>query len=251
VLAIGAHPDDVEMLCAGTLVLLHAQGWKVACATMTAGDCGSTTLGKREISAIRREEATRSAALLDGTYQCMDCEDVFVMYDRPTLLKVIALIRQVRPAIVFTMSPQDYMVDHEITGTIAQTACFAAGMKNIETEGAIAFPEVPYLYYCDPLDGRDKFGNEIAPTTLVNIGGSMGLKEQMFLCHESQRGWLKAHHGMDDAIRSIRDLGEKRGELMGTPYAEGFRQHLGHAFPQGNILKQILGDLVHLPPTAS
>jgi LmbE family N-acetylglucosaminyl deacetylase len=242
-LAVGAHPDDIEMLCAGTLALLRTQGWHVECATMTSGDCGSTTLSRADISAIRKKEAAASAALLGGAYHCLECDDVFVIYDRPTLLKVISLVRRVRPEIVFTMSPEDYMVDHEVTSALVQTACFAAGMKNVETIDAEPFAGIPHLYYCDPLEGKDKLGNEIKPTTIIDISRILALKEQMFLCHESQLSWLKDHHGLDESVRSIRDFARERGSAAGVEYAEGFRQHLGHAFPQDNILKQVLGDL--------
>ncbi len=76
VLALFAHPDDVEFLCAGTLVLLHQQGWNIHIATMTPGDVGSSTLSREEISRIRRAEAAKSASLLDGSYDCLECDDV-------------------------------------------------------------------------------------------------------------------------------------------------------------------------------
>jgi LmbE family N-acetylglucosaminyl deacetylase len=78
VLAIGAHPDDIEILCAGTLALLHEQDWRIEFATMTPGDCGSTSLPRGEISRIRKEEAANSARMLDGKYHCMECDDIFV-----------------------------------------------------------------------------------------------------------------------------------------------------------------------------
>jgi LmbE family N-acetylglucosaminyl deacetylase len=244
-LAIGAHPDDIEILCAGTLALLREKGWNVVFATMTPGDCGSTSLSREEISTVRKREAAASAALLNGVYHCMECDDVFVAYDRPTLVKVIALIRQVRPDIVFTMSPQDYMVDHEVTSTVVQTGCFAAGIKNIGT-GDEPFLSIPYLYYCDPIEGKDRFGSPIHPTTIVNVTSTMPLKEKMFLCHESQLSWLKAHHGLDEYVASMRALAAGRGSLMGVRFAEGFRQHLGHAYPQDNILQVELEGLVSL-----
>jgi LmbE family N-acetylglucosaminyl deacetylase len=246
VLAIGAHPDDVELLCAGTLALLHAKGWNVECATMTPGDCGSTTRTRVEISAIRRTEAAASAALLNGKYHCMECDDVFIAYDRPTLLKVIRLVREVKPEIVFTMSPEDYMVDHEVTSEVVRTACFAAGMKNIDTEGIEPFLSVPHLYYLDPMEGKDILGNAIRATTIVDISSTIGKKEQMFLCHESQLSWLKLHHRVDEGVESMRAWSMIRGKTIGVRYAEGFRQHLGHAYPQDNILKQELNGLVHL-----
>jgi LmbE family N-acetylglucosaminyl deacetylase len=246
VLAVGAHPDDVEILCAGTLALLHANGWKVECATMTPGDCGSTTRTRGDISAIRKKEAASSAALLNGNYQCMECDDIFIAYDRPTLLKVIKLVRQVKPDIVFTMSPEDYMVDHEITSDLVRTACFSAGMNNIDTDGIEPFPGIPHLYYLDPMEGKDALGSVIHPTTIVDISSTIGKKEQMFLCHESQRSWLMAHHGVDEYVESMRTLSTMRGKMVGVQYAEGFRQYLGHAYPQDNILKQELSGLVHL-----
>jgi len=246
VLAVGAHPDDVEILCAGTLALLHAKGWKVECATMTPGDCGSTTQTRADISAIRKKEAASSAALLDGHYRCMECDDIFIAYDRPTLLKVITLVRQVRPDIVFTMSPEDYMIDHEITSAVVRTACFSAGMNNIHTDGIEPFLRIPHLYYMDPMEGKDALGNGIHPTTIVDISSTFGRKEEMFLCHESQLGWLMAHHGVDEYVESMRTLSTRRGTMVGVRYAEGFRQHLGHAYPQDNILKHELSGLAHL-----
>jgi LmbE family N-acetylglucosaminyl deacetylase len=245
VLAIGAHPDDVELLCAGTLALMHAKDWKVESATMTPGDCGSTTRSRADISAIRRKEAAVSAALLNGSYHCMECDDVFIAYDRPTLLKVISLIRRVKPEIVFTMSPEDYMVDHETTSAVVRTACFSAGMKNISTDGIEPFLTIPHLYYLDPMEGKDILGNVIHATTVVDISSTMEKKERMFQCHESQRGWLAAHHGVDEGMETLRALSMMRGKMIGARYAEGFRQHRGHAYPQDNILKQELNGLVH------
>jgi LmbE family N-acetylglucosaminyl deacetylase len=240
VLAVGAHPDDVEILCAGTLALLHAKGWKVECATMTPGDCGSNTRTRADISAMRKKEAASSAALLGGNYQCMECDDIFIAYDRPTLLKVIALVRQIKPAMVFTMSPEDYMIDHEMTSALVRTACFSAGMNNIHIDGVEPFLRIPHLYYLDPIEGKDALGRIVHPTTIVDISSTIGRKEQMFLCHESQRKWLMSYHGVDDSMESMRTLSTMRGKMVGVPYAEGFRQHLGHAYPQDNILKQEL-----------
>jgi LmbE family N-acetylglucosaminyl deacetylase len=246
ILAIGAHPDDIEILCAGTLALMHEKQWHIEFATMTPGDCGSTTLGREEISRIRKAEATASATMLGGEYHCMECDDIFIAYDRPTLLKVIKLIRQVRPTIVFTMSPQDYMVDHEMTSAVVRTACFSAGIPNIVTDGVEPFMKMPHIYYFDPIEGKDILGTEIKASTIVNISSMMQTKEKMFRCHQSQQSWLQTHHEIDDYINSsLKKLSAKRGKEIGVSFAEGFRQHLGHAFPQDNILERELGNLVH------
>ena len=244
VLSLGAHPDDAEFMCAGTLALLHKKGWQIHIASMAPGDCGTVEYSREEISRIRKAEAAKSAKLLGGSYHCLECGDLFIMYDRPTLLKAIELVRRVRPTIVLTLSPSDYMVDHETAGRIAQTACFACGVVNVETAGAEPFEPMPYLYYMDPVEGKDNFGTEIKAGTIVDVTSVMDTKEKMLCCHESQRNWLLKHHGIDDYVISMKKMGQIRGRQIESHFAEGFRQHLGHAYPQDNILKSELGDLV-------
>ena len=246
ILSFGAHPDDAEFMCAGTLALLHKKGWKIHIATMTPGDCGTVEYSRDEISGIRKAEAAKAAALLDGSYHCLECDDAFIMYDRPTLLKAIELVRKVRPTIVFALSPTDYMVDHETASRLAQSACFCCGVVNIETPGAEPFEPVPHLYYADPVEGKDNLGTEIQPGMIVDITSVMDTKERMLCCHESQRNWLLKHHGMDDYVEMMKGFAQKRGGEIGCEFAEGFRQHLGHAYPQDNILRAELGRLVHI-----
>ena len=246
ILSLGAHPDDAEFFCTGTLALLEKKGWQIHIATMTPGDCGTVQYSREEISKIRRAEAAKAAGMLNGSYHCLESGDIFIMYDRPTLLKAIELVRKVRPAIVLTTSPVDYMVDHEMASKIAQTACFACGVVNIETPGAKPFEPVPHLYYMDPVEGKDNLGTKIKAGTIVDVSGVMDVKEKMLCCHESQRNWLLEHHGIDDYVIAMKKLGAERGRQINSQYAEGFRQHLGHAYPQDNILKAELGRLVHI-----
>lgn len=243
VLAIVSHPDDAELLCVGTLALLKERGWRVEMATMTPGDGGTATLDRDEISAIRKAEAATAASLLGACYHCLECEDIFVMYDKSTLLKVIELVRKIRPRMVFTMSPLCYMVDHEMTSKLVQTACFGAGVKNIETESG-PFHYTPHLYYADAMEGKDRLGQSVKPSMIVDISSKIDLKEAMLMCHVSQREWLRSHHGMDEYVHAMRAFSEHQGQRIGVTYGEGFRQHLGHAFPQGNLLMEELGELV-------
>jgi LmbE family N-acetylglucosaminyl deacetylase len=246
VLSIGAHPDDAEFMCAGTLALLQQRGWQVHIATMAPGDCGTVQYSREEISRIRKGESAKAAGLIGGQYHCLECGDIFIMYDRPTLLKAIELVRKVRPRIVFTLSPSDYMVDHETASRLAQTACFCCGVVNVATPGAEPFEPIPYLYYADPVEGKDKLGTEIRPGMIVDISSAIDTKEEMLCCHESQRDWLLKHHGMDEYVNMMRAFAAKRGADIGCKFAEGFRQHLGHAYPQDNLLQKELGDLVHV-----
>ncbi|NIA16915.1 MAG: PIG-L family deacetylase, partial [Planctomycetes bacterium] len=224
VLSIHAHPDDAEFTCAGTMALLHKKGWEVHIATIANGDCGSVELDAKTISKIRYKEAEKSAEILGGSYHCLESRDIFIQYDEPTLLKAAKLIRQIKPTIVFAPSPCDYMLDHEITSKIVQTACFICGIPNIKTPGAEPFENVPWLYYVDAIEGKDIFGNKIEPCVFVDISTEIGVKEEMLCCHESQRNWLMAHHGMDEYIISMKTWSKKRGQDIGVGFAEGFRQ---------------------------
>jgi len=243
VLGIFAHPDDAEFMCAGTLSLLRNAGWEIHIASMTPGDKGSAEHTREEISKIRRAEASTSVKHIGGTYHCLEFEDAYIFYERETINRTTSLIRKVHPAVVFTASPDDYMIDHEMTSLIVQTACFVAGIKNMELIEE-PFEPVPYLYYSDPLEGKDKLGNSIQPSVYVDITEAMEIKEKMLTSHKSQRDWLLAHHKMDEYIFSMKRFAEKRGKEINSKSAEGFRQHLGHGYPQNNILKEQLGDLV-------
>lgn len=246
VLCIVAHPDDAEFQCGGTLALLAAKGWQVVIATMTPGQAGSTELGPEEISAVRRKEAANAASVLKGDYHCLECEDIFVLYDRPTIMKTIELIRKVKPAMVFTASPSDYIVDHEVTSKVTQTACLAAGIPNISTPGLPPFSPIPVLYYCDPLQGKDILGEEVLSGMHVNISTTITIKEEMLCCHKSQRDWLLKISGVDEFVNMMKDYARKKGRQVNCEYAEGFRQHLGFSYPADNLLQAELGNLVHL-----
>ncbi len=242
-LGIFSHPDDAEMVCAGTLSLLRKNGWEVHIATMAPGDKGTTEHSREAISLIRRSEAASAAMVIGAAYHCLELEDVYILYDRDAINRTTSLIRMIKPSLVFTASPNDYMVDHELTAKIVQTACFACGIKNMEVDIA-PFEPVPYLYYCDPMEGKDIFGKTVVPSLYVDITSEIGVKEKMLAMHESQRNWLLKHHKVDEYILAMKRFAAERGLETGVVYAEGFRQHLGHSFPQDNILKEILGKKV-------
>jgi LmbE family N-acetylglucosaminyl deacetylase len=245
VLCLMAHPDDAEILCAGTLALLYAKGWKVAIATMTPGQAGSVELGPEAISAIRRVEAARSAIVLNASYHCMESEDVFITYDKQTLLSVIELFRTVKPQMVITASPADYMLDHELTSHLVQTACMAATIPNIRIPRTTPIEQVPHLYYADPVRGKDRFGHAVKADLLVNISSVMRVKEEMLCCHSSQREWLQHMSGVDEFVLMMKTYSAEKGAEAGVDYAEGFRQHLGFSYPQDNLLAAELETFVH------
>ena len=253
VLALFAHPDDAEFLCAGTLAHLADRGASVHIASMTAGDCGSSILSSAKISRIRREEARRAATKLNAPYTCVGERDLLITYDRSTLRKVLELVRKVDPAMVFTHSPHDYMADHETTSRLCQSACFGASAPNFRTGARCPAPAVrtiPQLYYAQPYRDLDILGDEILPRLVVDISTTLDRKEEMLACHESQRAWLQFQQALRNLDDPLRQMATRAGELAGFTWGEGFRQHLGAAFPQENLLAILLGDLVR-PARAS
>jgi LmbE family N-acetylglucosaminyl deacetylase len=236
-----AHPDDAEILCAGTLVRLADAGWDVHIATATPGDGGTMTQSRWEIGSVRTNEGKAAAAVIGGTSHCLGADDCYVMYDRKTLQAAVDLFRNVNPSLVFAHAPKDYMMDHEMISMVARAASFAYGVPNASTVPLKKGSGVPHLYYCDAVESKDPFGNEIKPTTYVDITEQMDKKVEMLACHASQREWLRDHHGMDEYIEAMKRSGEFRGKQASATYAEAFVQHLGHAYPQNDLLADLFG----------
>jgi N-acetylglucosamine malate deacetylase 1 len=246
ILSILAHPDDAEFLCAGTLIRLKQEhNFDVHIASMTAGDCGSVEYDAAEISRLRRNEGVKAASHMGATYHCLEERDLLIVYNERTLEKVTRLLRLVQPSVVITHSPADYMLDHEMTSTIARAAAFAAPIPNFLADRRIGpvLPHIPHLYYCDPIEGKDPLGREVAPGFRIDITRVIDMKAAMLAAHASQRDWLMKHHGMDQYVQAMKDWGARRGKACGVAYAEGFRQHLGHSYPQENVLGKLLGEL--------
>ena len=248
VLALMAHPDDIEFTCAGTLVLLRRAGWDVHLATMTAGDLGSATLSRAAIARIRKKEAAASAKLLDADYTCLGFADLTLVYNETTKRRVSALLRLVRPDLVIVPSPVDYMADHEETPRIVREAAFASTIRNWKASLGGRRPrpcaKLPAILYADPIDNVDHFGRRVAASLVVDITGSMDLKEEMLARHDSQRSWLRHQHGEDEYLLWMRRVGADRARdfgRRGVKYAEGFRPHLGHGFPREDHLTATLG----------
>jgi LmbE family N-acetylglucosaminyl deacetylase len=217
---------------------------------MTAGDCGSTELGPAKIANVRRREAARAAKQIHARYTCLEEKDLLVFYNQRTLRKVLELVRRAKPALVLTHSPVDYMVDHETTSRLCQTACFGATAPNFKTTArrrSKPLDRLPHLYYAQPFGGRDILGNEIRPSVCVDITTTIDRKEKMLACHKSQQAWLRAQQGVLDTLSLMRQMATRTGELCGLRQAEGFRQHLGQGFPQDNLLCELLGGLVRSP----
>lgn len=243
ILAIHAHPDDIEFQCAGVLWLLKERGCPITLATMTPGDKGSAELGPEAISETRRHEARKSAELLGADYFCLEFRDLEITFDVRSRRRVTEFIRDARPEVIFTAPPVDYMADHEITSQLVRDAAFAAATPNYQTEELNPAPclhHLPHLYYVDPTQGVDYFGQPTPPGQLVDVTSVFEHKRAMLACHESQRAWLLRQHAIDEYLDAQERWSAQRGKLLGTRYAEAFRQHTGHPFPTDDILSRLL-----------
>jgi len=243
VLALHAHPDDVEFQCAGTLILLREAGCAVTIATMTPGDCGSAEHDAEAISVIRREEARASAAMIGAEYQCLEFRDLAIFNDDESRRRVTEALRRARPDLILTAPPVDYIVDHEVTSVLVRDACFAAPCPNYTTrqwEPALPLAKIPHLYFVDSLEGRDRDGRPVAADFHVDISRVFPIKREMLSCHASQRNWLIRQHGIDEYLEVQAKWSAHRGAEIGVAHAEGFRQYRGHPYPQDNLLLHLV-----------
>lgn len=243
VLAIHAHPDDIEFQCAGTLLRLQQLGCQISVATMTPGDCGSAEHPADEIAAIRRGEAAAAAEILQADYTCLEFRDLSICFDNDSRRRMTEFLRRKNPHIIFTAPPVDYMHDHEITSALVRDACFNASVPNYRTQQwdpAPCLTAIPWLYYVDPVEGTDHFGNRQPVDFVVDISRQFATKHRALACHASQREWLRRQHGIDEYMDACERWSRARGQEIGVAYGEGFRQYKGHPHPSSNLLRELL-----------
>lgn len=248
-LAAMSHPDDVEILIGGTLFHLKDLGWDLGIVTMTMGDCGSTTHSREEISRIRFQEAKAGADYLGAWYACVGLSDNEIFANAENLRRVVEPLRDFDPDIVITHSPADYMLDHEETSRLVRAATFAVAMPLYQTRQASRAPtarSTPALYYADPVEGTDSVGERVWPQFYVDITKRLKQKRRMLSCHESQRGWLRDHHGIDEYLDRMTIWAAGYGGECGFAYAEGLRQHLGHGYQREPLLQTALSSYIHI-----
>lgn len=244
ILAVHAHPDDIEFQCAGTLLRLKKLGCQISVATMTPGDGGSAVHSPEEIASIRRGEAQAAADILQADYTCLEFRDLSICFDNDSRRRVTEFVRRKRPNIIFTAPPVDYMHDHEITSALVRDACFNASVPNYRTQQwdpAPATTAIPWLYYVDSVEGTDHFGVRHPVDFVVDVTTEHSKKREALACHASQREWLRRQHGIDEYMDACERWSSHRGREAGYAHAEGFRQYKGHPHPSNNIVAELLG----------
>lgn len=215
-MAIGAHPDDLEILCAGTLARYVAEGHDVVMCHIARGDRGSYEHTREEIAAIRDEEARAAAASIGADYQALGVADGEVNASDPDQRQLVTeAIRRARPDVVIAHAPNDYMTDHVEASRLAFDTSFLATLPLFETDSP-HLPEVPALAYMETVTG-----NDFVPVEFVDISDHIEAKLEALARHQSQLTWLSEHDGVD-MLDQIRTVSRYRGLQCGVAYAEGF-----------------------------
>lgn len=252
VFAIAAHPDDIEFMMGGTLLLLGRAGCELHYMTLSSGSLGSSVMKPSRTRAMRRKEAREGARRLGATWHPSIADDLAIFYEPASLRRLAAVIREVKPGILLTHSPADYMEDHTNTCRLAVTAAFSRGMPNFRTQPSRPPVEGDVvIYHAMPHMLRDPLGWRVIPEIYVNIGDVLAGKRHAAAAHESQKEWLDVSQGMDSYLQAIEEASSEVGKLSKTfRHGEGWRRHLhvGFCAVDANPLLELLGRDCRLNP---
>lgn len=219
ILAFGAHPDDVELGCAGTLAKEIAAGKKVGIVDLTRGE-----LGTRGSAEIRDREAADAAKILGvSVRENLNMRDGFFVNDEEHQLAVIRMIRKYRPEIVICNAVDDRHIDHGKGSKLVSDACFLSGLRRIETEydGKIQEAWRPKVVY------HFIQWKNLRPDVVVDITGFTDIKQEAILAYGSQFYNPDAKEPVTpiatkNFLDSLHYRSQDLGRLIGTEHGEGF-----------------------------
>lgn len=237
-MAIVAHPDDIEFMAAGTMLLLKEHGYDLHYMTVASGNCGSMVMDPGTTRQVRRKESRDAAEFLGAEWHPPLCDDMEIIYNLDLLQRLAAVVRKVNPSIVLTHSPQDYMEDHMATSRLAVSAAFAKNMPNFGTEPPSApAPGEVAIYHGMPHGLRDQLRQPIVPDGFVDVSPVHAKKRQALAIHASQKQWLDESQGFDSYLVALDEMSGELGKMAGdgVEHAEGWRRHLHLGFSATEI----------------
>ena len=245
-LAIAAHPDDIELMMAGTFILLGRAGYRLHLMNVADGSCGSMTEDATAIAKRRLAEAQASATVLGATLHPPIARDLEIFYNEPLLRRVGAVVRDVAPTIVLLQSPLDYMEDHMNASRLGATGAFVRSFPNFVTDP----PRAPVsgsvaVYHALPWGLKGPLREAISPEFFVDITSVFDTKRTALACHASQKEWLDETQGLNSYLQAMEDMGRTVGRISGRfELAEGWRRHsqLGFGPADFDPLRDALGD---------
>ena len=255
VFAIAAHPDDIEFMMAGTFILLGRAGYELHLMTLANGCCGTQIYDAATIARIRREETQAAARSVGAIFHESLVNDLEIFYERDTLRRLSAVVREVAPEIILTQSTQEYMEDHQNTTRLVLAAAFARGMPNFVVDPPRPAVDQPVtIYHALPYGLRDPLRRRVQPDLFVDITDVISAKWAMLACHRSQKEWLDASQGLDSYLVTMEKMSGAVGEMANAAaeagptsarftYAEGWTRHLhlGYCAEAADPLTDALG----------
>ncbi len=222
VLAVGCHPDDLEIGCGGTLARMAAEGHEVYMCHVCNGDMGHMVIMPDELGKLREGEAENAGAILGAkkvyNVDSGDCRTY--SHDDNVRREMVRIIREVRPDFIITHDPNDYMEDHLQVSQLVFETSFTASVAHMYPEYP-AYEVVP-IYYMDNLAGHN-----FLPEDYVDVTEYIDVKIKALECHESQLKWMLEHDKIDFA-EFVKSCSRFRGLQCGVQYAEGFRGCMAH-----------------------
>ncbi len=251
VLAVAAHPDDIEFYQAGTLLLLKEAGCAIHMWNIASGGLGSMEMAPEETVRVRSKEAQDSARVAGAEWHESLFNDLEVFYDKASLAQVAAKIREIQPEIILTHSPKDYMEDHQNVCRLVVTATFSRGIPHfISTPPQPTYHKAVAVYHAAPHGLQDGYGAPFEPHLLVDISSVIEKKREMLACHLSQLRWLELTQGMGSYLNEMTTAGRDmaiRGQNLTV--AEGWlkHNHLGFGPKDFDPLSDFLRPYIQTP----
>jgi LmbE family N-acetylglucosaminyl deacetylase len=221
VLAVVAHPDDAELLCAGTLARARAECAEIGMCVLCRGDKGQSSRPVPNLAARRGQEMMASARLLGARLYAGRQPDGTLADDTGQRGGLIEVYRQFKPSLVLAHAPEDYHPDHRAASALAEAASWFCASRGHKTRSA-ALSTPPELWWMDTV-GMNGF----EPGFFVDISEQIELKKRMLSCHRSQ-----LERGKDADFSPLMEMlrlqAQARGCQAGVAAAEAFRPY--HAF---------------------
>jgi len=224
VLAVVAHPDDADLLCAGTLARAKADGAAVAICFLCQGDKGKGSGNRRNLAVQRRKEMSASARLLGAQLFNANIPDGSLADDVRTRRTLVEIFRRFKPTLVLAHSPEDYHPDHRAGSLLAEAASWFCASRGHRTKSP-ALACAPALWWMDTIDM-----SAFTPAFYVDISAHLPIKTQMLACHQSQLARAK-DSDFSPLAELMRLQYRTRGMQAGVEAAEAFRAHC--AFKRG------------------
>ena len=223
VLAVGCHPDDLELSCGGTLARMAKEGYEVYTCHVCNGNMGHAVIMPPELGPMREKEAERAGEVLGvkKVYN-VDVGDCMVYAENIDVRReMVRIIREVNPDFIITHGPDDYMNDHLQVSQLVFETSFTATVGHMFPEYPVSDKVVP-IYYMDNLAGTN-----FVPEMYVDVTDYIDKKLRAVECHESQIVWMREHDKID-FIEFVRSCTRGRGLQCGVMYAEGFKTCKAH-----------------------